>query len=110
MKSFGLVIVSSFLGLAVSIWSASKLLTSNAFSNLALNRQQPLEEGFVGVEQLDASIIGKEGIAHTVLRPSGKANIEDKIYDAKSEYGYISKGDAIKVTRYETSQIYVTKA
>lgn len=110
MKSFGLVIVSSFLGLAFSIWGASRLLTSHAFSNLALNTQQPLEEGYVGVEQMEESIIGKEGIAHTVLRPSGKVSIEGKIYDAKSEFGFISKGEAVKVTRHETVQIYVTKA
>jgi len=110
MKSFGLVIVASFLGMAVSIWSASKLLTSHAFSKLALNTQQPLEEGFVGVEQIEESIIGKEGIAHTVLRPSGKVSVEDKIYDAKSEFGFINKGETIKVIRHETGQIYVTKA
>lgn len=110
MKSFGLVIVASFLGLAVSIWAASKLLTSHAFSNLALNTEQQLEKGYVGVQQMEENMIGKEGIAHTVLRPSGKVTIEEKIYDAKSEYGFISKGEAIKVIRYETGQIYVTKA
>jgi membrane-bound serine protease (ClpP class) len=109
MKSFGLVIVSSFLGLAASLWAAHKLLTSHAFSKLALNTQQPKEEGYVGVQLLEENIIGKKGIAHTVLRPSGKVSIEDKIYDAKAEYGFIDKGETIKVMRYETGQIYVTK-
>ncbi len=109
MKSFGLVVVSSFLGLAGSLWAASKLLTSNAFSNLALNTEQPISEGYIGVDQEQNSLIGKEGIAHTVLRPSGKVSIETKIYDAKAEYGFINKGETIKVIRYETGQIYVSK-
>lgn len=110
MKSFGLVIVSSFLGLATSLWAAHKLLTSRAFSRLALNTEQPLDEGYIGVDTAQNELIGKKGIAHSVLRPSGKVSIDDKVYDAKSEYGFISKGEKIKVIRYETGQIYVTKA
>ncbi len=109
MKSFGLVIVSAFLGLASSLWAANKLLTSQAFSNLALRTEQPLDEGYIGVDLEQNELIGKKGIAHTVLRPSGKVSIKDKIYDAKSEYGFINKGEKIKVIRYETGQIYVTK-
>lgn len=108
-KSFGLVIFSSFLGLATSLWAAKKLLTSRAFSHLALNTVQAREEGYIGVEQIQETLIGKEGIAHTVLRPSGKVSVENKIYDAKSEYGFVNKGTKIKVIRYETGQIYVRK-
>jgi membrane-bound serine protease (ClpP class) len=35
--------------------------------------------------------------------------IDDEIYDAFSEYGFINKGEKVKVTRYETGQIYVVK-
>ena len=49
-------------------------------------------------------------MAHTVLRPSGKVKINEKLYDAKSEYGLIEKGEAVKVIRYETGQVYVVKA
>ncbi len=109
MKSFGLVIVSAFLGLSVSLWTAKKLLTSQAFSNLALNKEQTIEEGYLGVDQLEDGIIGSEGIAQTVLRPSGKVIVGEKIFDAKSEYGFINKGETIKVIRYEAGQVYVTK-
>jgi membrane-bound serine protease (ClpP class) len=36
--------------------------------------------------------------------------IQDNLYDAKSEYGFIEKGEAVKVVRYETGQVYVIKA
>ena len=48
-------------------------------------------------------------MAHTVLRPSGKVMIKDKLYDAKSEYGFIDKGEPVKVIRYETGQVYVVQ-
>jgi membrane-bound serine protease (ClpP class) len=36
--------------------------------------------------------------------------VGDKLYDAKSEYGFIEKGQQVKVVRFETGQIYVIKA
>jgi len=54
-------------------------------------------------------MIGKTGIAYTMLRPSGKVNIEGDIWDAKSEESYIEKGEKIIVKRQEAGQLYVEK-
>jgi membrane-bound serine protease (ClpP class) len=110
MRSLSLVLVSSLLGLIASLWAANKLLTTTAFSNLSLKSEQQVTDGFIGVETAQTDLVGESGIAHTVLRPSGRVKINDKLYDAMSEFGFIEKGDAIKVTRYETGQVYVTKA
>jgi membrane-bound serine protease (ClpP class) len=110
MRSLSLVLVSSLLGLIASLWAANKLLTTTAFSNLSLKSEQQVADGFIGVETAQTDLVGESGIAHTVLRPSGRVKINDKLYDAMSEFGFIEKGDAIKVTRYETGQVYVTKA
>lgn len=110
MRSLSLVLVASLLGLIASLWAANKLLTTTAFSNLSLKSEQQVAEGFIGVETEQIDLVGESGIAHTVLRPSGRVMIHDKLYDAMSEFGFIEKGDAIKVTRYETGQVYVTKA
>ncbi|MCK4747706.1 MAG: NfeD family protein, partial [Bacteroidales bacterium] len=91
-------------------WATRKLLTTKAFANLSLRSEQRKEDGFIGVETEQESLVGETGIAHTVLRPSGKVMIQDKLYDAKSEYGFIEKGNPVKVIRYETGQIYVVKA
>ena len=69
-----------------------------------------MEEGYIGVETEQRSLVGETGVSHTVLRPSGKVKISDKLYDAKSEYGFIEKGESVKVTRYETGQVYVVKS
>lgn len=111
MKSLSLVLVSVLFGLILSLWAAKKLLTTTSvFSNLSLKSEQRTEEGFLGVESEQKSLVGEIGVAHTVLRPSGKVMVREKLYDAKSEYGLIEKGDQVKVIRYETGQVYVVKA
>lgn len=110
MKSLSLVLVSALLGLIASLWATRKLLTSTAFGRLALKSEQLTAEGFIGVETEQNSLVGVSGVAHTVLRPSGKVMINNKLFDAMSEYGLIEKGEAIKVVRYETGQVYVVKA
>jgi membrane-bound serine protease (ClpP class) len=110
LRALSLVLVSMLLGLIASLWATRKLLTSTAFGNLSLKSEQRLEDGYVGVETEQDKLVGETGIAHTVLRPSGHVKIQDKIYDAKSEYGLIEKGEAVKVVRYETGQVYVVKA
>jgi membrane-bound serine protease (ClpP class) len=109
MRSLSIVLVAILLGMILSLWATKKLLTTTIFSNLSLKSEQRIEEGFVGVETEQHSLSGKTGTAHTVLRPSGKVEVDGKIYDAKSEYGLIEKGSKVKVVRYETGQIYVVK-
>jgi len=109
LKAFSLVLVSLFAGFLGSLWMGKKLLTSTTFSNLALHSEQDPEKGFIGVSLEQRKLVGQTGIAHTVLRPSGKVMIGNRLYDAKAEYGMIEKGAEVKVIRYETGQIYVLK-
>lgn len=109
MRSFGIVVLSALLGLLTSIWLASRVLSTNNFAKLALNTDQKVSEGYLGVESEQKELVGLTGKAHTVLRPSGKVIVNDKIYDAMSEFGFINKGDDIKVIRYETGQVHVIK-
>ena len=109
IRAFFIVITSMFLSFILSLWLGKKLFTSPAFGNLALNRDLKIEDGFLGVESQPKSLLGKTGIADSVLRPSGKVIIDDEMYDAKSEFGLIDKGSQIKVIRYETGQVYVVK-
>ncbi|MEX0988479.1 MAG: NfeD family protein [Bacteroidales bacterium] len=109
MRSMGVVVLSALLGLTFSIWTASKLLTTSAFANLVLGTVQKSDEGYLGVDSQQKSLVGRTGEAQTVLRPSGKVTVDGNIYDAMAEYGYISKGEKIKVVRYETGQVHVIK-
>lgn len=110
LKSLGIVILSAVIGLSLSIWAASKILTTSAFASLVLGADQQVSEGFVSFDSKLKELVGKTGEAYTVLRPSGKVMVDGKIYDAMSEYGFINKGEPIKVVNYETGQVHVVKA
>lgn len=107
LRSFVVVLIATITGLVLSFWLGKQLFTSSMFPNLALNTIQDKNLGFIGVESMQSELVGMEGIAYTVLRPSGKVEINGEIYDAKAEYGFIQKDTRVKVIRYETGQIYV---
>jgi membrane-bound serine protease (ClpP class) len=52
-------------------------------------------------------LVGKKGIATTILRPSGKVEIDGENIDAVAAYGIIEKGMTVEVLRFENSQIVV---
>lgn len=85
-----------------------RLADSRVFKRIALTTTQETSEGFV-VKPAPEPLKGKRGVAYTVLRPSGKVMIDDKIYDAYTRGEYIEKGDAIEVLDDETSSLRVRK-
>ena len=109
MTAFFTVILSSILGFFGSLYLAKKLLTTTALSSLVLASVQNKEEGYIGVDSNELSLVGKQGIAQTILRPSGKVLIDDETYDATALTGYIDKGETVQVTKYETAQLFVKK-
>jgi len=109
LRAFVIVIVSLLVALVGSLYLGKKLFTSQLFPNLALRDTQKLDDGFVGVETKNKLLAGKTGIAHTVLRPSGMVEVDDELYDAIANYGYIEKGEKVKVISYETGQLHVEK-
>jgi membrane-bound serine protease (ClpP class) len=108
LKAFLIVVFSIVTAFVLSILISKKLFTSTSF-RLALNTVQKSEEGYVGIDLHQKEMIGKTGVAYTILRPSGRIEIDGEIYDAKAEISYIEKGEKIKVIRDEAGQLYVTK-
>lgn len=109
IKRFFIVIASMFLSLIISLYLGKQLFTHKAFAGLALDRNLDTGEGYLGVESKPRDLVGRTGMVESNLRPAGKVVIDDEIYDAVSEYGFINKGEKVQVTRYETGQIYVIK-
>ena len=104
------VFLGLILGTILIIYLVSKIGTKGMFARLALNKEQTTDEGYVGVPTEQISIIGSEGITTTDLRPSGKVIINNRHYDAVSQYGdFIEKGTPVVVTKYEATQLYVRK-
>ncbi len=110
-EPFLLVSLSIVAAILIMIWVTSKIGKRGGFLQfLALNSTQKNEEGFVGVPTDIFSLVGKKGVATTILKPSGKVSIEGKNYDAMALVGFIEPGTTVVVVRHEAGQVYVKTA
>lgn len=105
-----LVLASSMAGFFLSLWLGKKLiLAETRFGSLALRTELESGKGFTSQDMKNEQFVGQEGIAHTILRPSGKININGDILDATIEHGFAEPGDKVRVTRFENAQLFVRK-
>lgn len=109
MNSFFIVITATFISIVASIYLSRKLFTSGIFGGLALNTVQESSTGYISSDMSLNQLIGKSGYANTILRPAGKVEIEDDIFDAVAETSYIDKGVKIRVIAFENAQLIVRK-
>jgi membrane-bound serine protease (ClpP class) len=106
-----LVLVSSLAGFFIALWLGKQLiLAETRFGSLALRSKMESDQGFTSQDMRNEQYVGKEGTAQTILRPSGKVNIDGEILDATVEHGFVEAGEKVKVTRFENAQLFVRKA
>lgn len=100
------VLIGLGLGFVGMIWLSDKIGTKGVMQKMAL--QKDLEDAHSSPSL--TPLIGKEGTAFTVLRPSGKVMIDGELYDGVSDMGFIEKGTRVIVVRFENAQVYVENA
>jgi len=102
----------------ISILSAiaiSALLTiyilpkSTLFKRITLSTSQNSSDGYSAPHQEDDSLLGKIGIVHSKLRPSGSVMIDNKRYDATANGEFIDTGTSVKVVSLTGFQLTVKK-
>jgi membrane-bound ClpP family serine protease len=64
------------------------------------------QEGYTAFS-VDQSLIGKEGIVSTELKPSGHILVDGDLHQALSETGFLSKGDAVLIVGGKGSHFLV---
>lgn len=109
INAFLTVILATVGGFFGSLYLAKRFLSTSMMSSIVLSSVQNTNEGYIGVNVTERELVGKQGVAHTILRPSGKVLIDNEVYDATALTSYIDKGDAVQVVKYETAQIFVKK-
>jgi len=110
IKKIAIVIGFSAAGFLTSIWMGMKLINANTrLGAIALKTELGKETGFISQDLSMNELVGKTGRAVTFLRPAGKVELEDEIYDAVSEFGVIEKDTTVKVVRFENSQLVVAQ-
>jgi len=101
-----LVVCLSLLGAMTLIFvGAKQFAKTKAFSKITLTENMSKEEGYVS-NQIN-EMMGKMGESHTVLRPSGKIKVGNKLYDAEARNSFIEKGKSIEIIGMDTSTLIV---
>ncbi|MFM8743342.1 MAG: NfeD family protein [Cytophagales bacterium] len=95
-------------GFLLLIFAGPKLLESRAFQRIALNDAQNSAEGYT-VNANAQSMLNKKGVAHTVLRPSGKILLHGEVLYAFTRGEFIEKGEAVEVIGTEGVTLRVRK-
>ncbi|WP_431733768.1 NfeD family protein [Chondrinema litorale] len=89
-------------------FGASQMADSAIFKRVALQETLDTKDGYTSsIHEID--MIGLTGVAHTVLRPSGKVMIEDQMYDASTRGDFINKGEEVIVIADSGSSLKVKK-
>jgi len=83
-------------------------LGEKIFDRIALKESFSAANGY-NTNFLKTNMQGKTGIAHTVLRPSGKVTIEGEVYDAYSTGDFLEAGAPIVVIDHMGTQLKVKR-
>jgi len=92
------------MGCIFTLWLSSRIGEKGMFRKIALIADLDTSKS---ADQGIRSLVGKTGKAMTVLRPSGKVIIDNEVYDAVSNHGFIDSGTTVTVVKFENMQIYV---
>ncbi len=104
-----IIIILILLGIILTIIlrSANK---GGVAKGVILSTSMTRERGYIGVGTEDMDyFLGKEGIALTMLRPTGSVDFNGVRLDAITEGEYISKDSKVKVIKVKARRIIVRK-
>jgi membrane-bound serine protease (ClpP class) len=107
-----LIAVSTTLGglfaaIILMFFGGVRLADSKYFKKVALSETQDKNTGYTSSFYKAKSLIGKTGKAQTILRPSGRVEIDGEIYDAYTRGNYIDAGTEIEVVSDEGTSLKV---
>lgn len=102
------VILSAIVATVLIFTLTPKINQWESFSRISLSTTQQKTEGYTS-SFYSSEMLGKKGISHTRLMPSGKVLIDDEMYDAYSRGEFIDKGEQIQVISTEGTSLRVKK-
>lgn len=109
IKSFAIILTVGMVGSIIALPLLFKLLKRLGLTRkLFLEDNMDAELGYVSHEHID-SLVGKSGVAITILRPAGTAKIDGVRYSVLSSGSYIDKDDEVIVVEHTPGRIVVEK-
>jgi membrane-bound ClpP family serine protease len=101
-----LFIIEAVLGVGTGYFIIKTVPQTAAGKRMILARDQT---GQRSASEPAAELVGKQGVAQSLLRPSGMALLNGKRLDVVAESGMIESGCQIKVVAVEGTRIVVRK-
>ena len=95
-------------GILLLIFGGAQLTNTKAFARIALTDTQQKSQGYT-VNANAERMIGKKGLAFTILRPGGKVLIDDQVYDAFTRGEFVEKEEQVEVISTEGVTLKVKK-
>ncbi len=86
----------------------SKLQDSKYFQKISLTETLDSSQGYTA-NFITGVLTGKKGVTQTVLRPSGKVEIDGVVYDAYTRGEYLDKGTFVEVINITGSSLLVKR-
>ncbi|WP_242928427.1 NfeD family protein [Pontibacter vulgaris] len=108
-KSLLSVLIGMLGAVAVIVLAWNRILGSRTLNKLVLHNTFQSDEGYRSANSA-LHLIGKTGIAHTRMAPTGRVLIDDVLYDAQAREGFIEKGETVEVIDQSTFALRVKKA
>lgn len=108
MESFLIVTGALIMSIVGMVIFGKSLMRSSLFKRLVLQDEQRADTGYTSsVPKIN--LINKDGVTKTVMRPSGKIEIDGVWYDAVALDGFIDVGEEIYVEKHENYSLFVRK-
>jgi membrane-bound serine protease (ClpP class) len=96
-------------GVVLLFVGGARIVNTKFYKRIALTETQEKSKGYTSNFN-KVSMVTKKGIAHTVLRPSGKIVIEGQLYDAFTRGEYVEKGQPVEVINETGSSLQVKQS
>ena len=102
------VVMFAVFGAMILTFMAVKHVFYNSKYGLSLSMQMKYEDGYSSTQKNLDTIVGKQAIAATILRPSGKISVDGVKYDAICRESFIEKGSEVLVVDFVNGQLIVS--
>jgi membrane-bound serine protease (ClpP class) len=100
------VILAAIAAVGLIFWLTPKVNQWSAFKAISLATTQQRSDGYTSSFYSD-TLLGKVGVVHSRLRPSGRIEIDGDLYDASSRGEFIDQGEPIVVISTEGTSLRV---
>jgi membrane-bound serine protease (ClpP class) len=108
LRALAAAMAGLFGAIVLFFVGGSRLPDTKFFKKVALTTTLESTQGYTSNFITDV-LAGKRGTAQTVLRPSGKVEVDGMIYDAYTRGEYIDKGSSIEVITITGTSLLVRR-